>query len=482
MKRRRDGGLLIWLLGVAAVTLFPFEFRPPDGNLYDALRTAWLDRGWSDGDVALNVLLFAPLGIMLNRTWRDRLSGWQLIAAVSAAGLAASVLVEGAQRLLPRRDPSVIDVASNTIGALVGACLYSAWRPLARQCSYRVRDGRGLALGVMAAYAVLVLAASEALQRETRLSNWSDEYPLLVGNEATSDRAWSGRLFSLELTDAATPATSLRRLATSGSSRLHGRQIAAYDFDGGPPYRDGAGNLPDLGWVGEPPPARTSGVVVNHRSWLRSEGAAAGLARRLRDTNAFTLRVRCATDDVHQGGPARIVSNSLNTGWRNFMLGQLGKDLVVRLRTPLTGLNGSRPEIVVPGVFSDTGPREIVMSYDGATLWAAASGASGVHRTELTPGSSLALKVTSLPVRADELKMLDVMYLGGLFVVPGALLRLLGQTPRARAAAGIACVFAFALMLEATLTLSSGRPFGWERVGVGAMVGTVVVGTIAART
>jgi len=66
---------------------------------------------------APNVILFLPLGALVTRILGARL-WWGGVAV----GFLLSVLVEVAQLVfLPARFPSVIDVAANTFGALVGA-------------------------------------------------------------------------------------------------------------------------------------------------------------------------------------------------------------------------------------------------------------------------------------------------------------------------------------------------------------------------
>jgi hypothetical protein len=72
-----------------------------------------------------------------------------------------------------------------------------------------------------------------------------------------------------------------------------------------------------------------------------------------------------ASLDSNQTGPARIVSLSRDPYNRNFTLGQSNSDLIVRLRNGLTGDNGSRPELVVPGILGTGEPRHLVMTYHG---------------------------------------------------------------------------------------------------------------------
>ena len=73
-------------------------------------------------DVAVNMAMFVPIGWGLLRTVRALgvSSPMHLAAVAGAAGL-FSLLMETVQFWLPARYSSVIDVAANTVGALLGA-------------------------------------------------------------------------------------------------------------------------------------------------------------------------------------------------------------------------------------------------------------------------------------------------------------------------------------------------------------------------
>ncbi len=58
-----------------------------------------------------------------------------------------------------------------------------------------------------------------------------------------------------------------------------------------------------------------------------------------------------------QRGPARIVSVSSDSGHRNLTLGQQGDALTIRLRTPSSGYNGEKPEMIIPGFFTPLAER-----------------------------------------------------------------------------------------------------------------------------
>jgi glycopeptide antibiotics resistance protein len=73
-------------------------------------------------DVALNIAIFAPIGWGLHRTVRS--FGASPPGLVTVVGIAAglfSLLMETVQFWLPARYSSVLDVAANTVGALLGA-------------------------------------------------------------------------------------------------------------------------------------------------------------------------------------------------------------------------------------------------------------------------------------------------------------------------------------------------------------------------
>ncbi len=62
-------------------------------------------------------------------------------------------------------------------------------------------------------------------------------------------------------------------------------------------------------------------------------------------SNQLTIEAVITPDNINQRGPARIVTFSKDNSSRNFTIGQQGKTLVLRLRTPETGPNGLNPQV-----------------------------------------------------------------------------------------------------------------------------------------
>ncbi len=109
-------------------------------------------------------------------------------------------------------------------------------------------------------------------------------------------------------------------------------------------------STPGLHFVGE-------GQVISHSDQKT-------LYENLSDAKGFSLEIWLLPANNNQGGPARIVSYSLNPIYRNFTIGQQGSDLIMRLRTENTSLNGTEPMLTVEDVFSHPKPLHIVVSYN----------------------------------------------------------------------------------------------------------------------
>lgn len=76
------------------------------------------------------------------------------------------------------------------------------------------------------------------------------------------------------------------------------------------------------------------------------------------DGASLDIQLRAVPDRIDQRGPARILTVSRNTLLRNLTIGQEGADLILRLRTEETSLNGL-PQLTMEDVFQAGVPAEI---------------------------------------------------------------------------------------------------------------------------
>lgn len=470
--------LVAWVIVVAAVTLYPFEFAGA-GSPW-RIEMLFAGRHGQDlPDALLNLGLFVPFG-----WWLGRLSagvGGQAVGAASAAvaGAAVSLTIECLQVLVPDRNPSLVDVAANAAGAACGA--------FARRSRFGSRcdaawlgwtvspSGLVLLLGAATAFALL---GSAFLQQRTRLSNWSD-FPLALGNEPSGDRPWRGRIHAVQITDAAMPLADMSRFARGETPRLPGTTVADFDFSTGGPYTDAASTVPDLRWTPFPHPPKAGPITLAGTAWLVSREPAVGFADRLRSSHAFTVRLIAASDDAAQEGPARLVTHSSDSTRRNLMLGQQGPDLVVRLRTPATGINGTRPELLVPNVFAQPLVRDLLVTYDGARLAATWRGSEDVVRAVFGPGAAVMLLLPIANVGTGHLRPADLLYVAGLFCIAGSLIARVRARPAAQAAAAAAWIAVFAAVHEWTIAGVAGRSPDVTEVSLGIVVGAATLAAAA---
>ena len=86
---------------------------------------------------------------------------------------------------------------------------------------------------------------------------------------------------------------------------------------------------------------QVDGLEVINPAVLRSDGPAKKLYGALRNSGELSVETWIMPANVKQKGPARIISFSRDAVARNFTVGQEGADIDFRLRTPLTGPNGT---------------------------------------------------------------------------------------------------------------------------------------------
>lgn len=130
-----EGGRVVktlsWPLALAVIcliiyaSLYPFADWRNQGISPLRYVTAPWPKYWTGFDVGVNLLGYAPLGFLLALAMlHHRRVRWPVSVAVLCAGL-LSLTMEGLQSYLPSRVPSNVDLALNTLGGWLGACV--AW-------------------------------------------------------------------------------------------------------------------------------------------------------------------------------------------------------------------------------------------------------------------------------------------------------------------------------------------------------------------
>jgi len=497
--RSTDGQVSRWgvaatTLGVAlilVVTLFPYDFTSSHGAV-----TVTYSPHISPDDTSAqfpsilstvidclnNVLLFAPLGFALACLTRNgRFRGWRRLCAICVGGACISLGAESLQLLLPSRLPSLRDVLANTLGTLFGLVVFSFW---GEQLLVKASSLPGRLRGVLTpravtiafvVYAAAILVVAIPLQREAGLRNWNETFPLLIGNERTGNRPWRGIVYDLQIMDRALEAREVPRGFPERGlfPLLNGPPLVSYQWRNGQMFQAQAEDLPELVWKAKPPqPRRQDGLVLDGTAWLEMTSPPSSLIQRLKATSQFSLSTVIATSDPTQRGPARIVSLSADPYRRNFTLGQEGSHLVFRLRTPITGENGMKPELIAPHIFSDTRPHHIVITYDGTSLVLFVDGLRHPHAVELTPGATIFSHF--MPLNPYDLRGYNTVYYGLMFIPIGILATLIGELMRRQSVViifvGWAGVLLIPLFLEILLSNLSGRSVSLHNVIISVLL------------
>jgi glycopeptide antibiotics resistance protein len=164
--------LILWTIFIIYGTMFPFRFDLDAAEVRRKLEvlSGSFGRPISRTDVVSNVLLFLPFGLLISSHLERGGAGLGMTVGVAAlGGLALSALVECVQLLLPSRVPSLVDLASNTAGAALGASLgwplirraWPSWSPALRRFLARrpmaacaMATGMGLGLAGLAPFDV----------------------------------------------------------------------------------------------------------------------------------------------------------------------------------------------------------------------------------------------------------------------------------------------------------------------------------------
>lgn len=142
-RRTLAGTLLGYVVAaVLAITLTPFQLRWPE-----AFALSWYAGSF---DLTVNVALFVPLGFLFGI---GAFSTRRPVLGATFAGLGLSAFIEGAQMFVEGRHTSPLDLATNTLGALLGALLHGAVRGALHR---RLAERLSLELPLMALFYLLV--------------------------------------------------------------------------------------------------------------------------------------------------------------------------------------------------------------------------------------------------------------------------------------------------------------------------------------
>ncbi len=460
--------LILSLLGIDYLTLFPFRIRfAPNHFLH---RSPFLlgDSGKRPPslDVFLNILLFIPFGFgVYAQACKRGIRRLNTFFLALALGAAVSYTVELLQLFIPGRDSGWADVVSNTTGSVAGSFLFALCGVAILRSLSRIENSFAEWLSprrvgfLLLAYFALCFGVSAWLQGKTRLSDWYPQCVLNVGNDASGQSPWKGRVFRLQIWDRALPEKTIEAFAGKQSGDFPSANLAgSYDFTGLPPYQDSTKNLPELAWTPvQPQWASTGASEFDARGWLRTATPAETLTRKIVKSGQFTVHVVCEPAST-DGAGGRIVSLSQSDSDVNFHLRQEGTNLVFWFRDPLSNTR-SILAWTIRGAFQAGKVRDIVASYNGSDAFIYLDGNRIPQIYHLSPGATLLQKFFS--IRTSDLEGYVIVYETVLFLPAGLLIGVAAEKWSRENFSGVwilaAGLLLPAILLEIVLAGISGR-------------------------
>lgn len=304
---------------------------------------------------------------------------------------------------------------------------------------------------------------------ETRLSDWSPESLLVVGNDAAGrlPTSWRGEISRLDIWDHALPQGTGADIIAGKPRAIGDNPRAAYDFSA-PPFPDRYRFLPSLEWaardIHDGPTSPAKSVLLNGSSWLVSDRPVTNLVEDIRKKNQFAIRVVCTPSEI-TGANGRIVSVSRGTGPVDLQIRQDDSNLVLWFRNALL-TKRTLLAWYVPHVFTLNQQRDILFSYDGSVISLYIDGSRRPREYRLGPGTALARFFRKL--KPGEINGYNDIYYFLVFFPGGALLGIAAQPMRSRGLHFSLCA-TFALLappflIECALILASGHSISMRNV------------------
>lgn len=370
---KRNAPVLISITLILAATLYPFQPSIPNHFSWQLL-SARFDNVTTFQDMVNNILLFIPLGctgaIFLQR---ERINPIRNLLTVVIVSVILSSAIETAQVFLPTRTPTPADILNNTIGGLIGAICFHLYslQSLRYLENLGANSSQRKATILWTGYVLLSFLFAINWLGGARLSNWSLNYPLIIGNEQSGNRPWHGYITEVDIADRAISRSEVAQLIDSKNlANMMGRNlVASYQFTGKEPYRDRTGQLPELSIQGTfSNSSQERGIALDNSHWLTTTTAVTALNKRISKSSQFTVFTSIASTDLNQTGPARIISISNSPFHRNFTISQQGNSLDLRLRTPMTGANATELKLSIPNIFVDNNNHYLLIAYSRGNL------------------------------------------------------------------------------------------------------------------
>ncbi|OQX95520.1 hypothetical protein B6I21_04985 [candidate division KSB1 bacterium 4572_119] len=369
--------MIIYISFVYLFTLTPFQFSKFYFFQYLLFKKGYLaglTGTTSFKDFIINLFMLFPVGFLSASIFKGQKLSFKLgLITTVLIGFLISLTIETLQVFLPRVT-SAIDIINNTSGAAIGAVLVYSIRTYDPPTIYSSLREKWQTFYkfILVVYGLIIFALFLTPTLLNNFRSWDTNFPLLIGNENSMDRPWQGQIFRLSIYDECLSYKEIKKFFTSNnlppeSIEIKYKPLCDYFFQAFPIKNRG-----ELGGSYDLHPqkystafylAKQSGLFIKHNSLVKSIEHDSLLIKRLKKSNRLSILLWCQPTNLHQFGPARIVSHSINPTSRNFTIGQEGARINFRVRTGLTGSNGSKLSLLSPLILTPNNPSFIALTF-----------------------------------------------------------------------------------------------------------------------
>lgn len=359
--------IIIYLSLLYLLTLTPFRFSSFYFHQYLLFRNGYLAALMGKTsllDIVINLAMLIPFGF-LGALFLRHLGNSKTKTIVIIAGISfmISVSIETLQLFLPRMT-SGVDILNNTISGMIGAflALKTSQRKMFAFFINLRTEKKWIWRLIVATYFILLIIVFLLPSFLNTLENWDESYHLLLGNEGTRDRPWSGTIYALKFFDRSLDDNDVKALLYQNSTHSikTNLPVPLLEIDAD----DGKLMFQILDGKNFPGTFAKNFLEIKGRKLVRSVVPPVQLIRSLKQSKAFTIYANFSPASMNQTGPARIVSLSSDPINRNFTLGQVKNRLNFRVRTPLTGANGSKVSLFSDAIVFPHQPNKILATFN----------------------------------------------------------------------------------------------------------------------
>jgi|GEM_PF-3552036 len=379
----------ITLLLILYFTLYPFEFFFKKISLEQWFSIA-LSNPTDPIDIVANIALFVPLGAssyLLLREWTDQHPIWALSQSTFFA-VVTSFAIELVQLNSSERIPTISDIIFNTSGGLIGAFFCCFCRD-SLHTFFKKKAVRIAIISLCIFYFINIYIGLLESVDNTKTKSWNTNYPLTIGNDPTGHSPWSGKISNVTIFNSALKEKEIAKLFENKKiiPTDYPSLLAYYPLKHGV-FSDLADQNPSLSWQGTSIRKESNqSVDIDGNTWLQSKHAVTSISHGIEMSSEFTLSLIIVPE--YSEDFATILALSDDSIHSNLVLGVEKNQVLIRIRTPLSGNSGNKPELVLSNFYKDFEEQHLIITFSGLNLKAYLDTTKNIKDIALIPGLTL---------------------------------------------------------------------------------------------